>query len=46
MEVSGQLHGTADLPLGKEQLVPIGFEAGWASQQLQRKEKYLPEINP
>jgi hypothetical protein len=30
MEVSGQLHAPAALPPGKELLVPIGKEAGWA----------------
>jgi hypothetical protein len=30
MEVSGQLHALAILPPGKEPLVPIGQEAGWA----------------
>jgi hypothetical protein len=30
MEVSGQLHAPAALPPGKETLVPIGQEAGWA----------------
>jgi len=27
--VSGQLHAPAALPLDKEPLVPIGYEAGW-----------------
>jgi hypothetical protein len=30
MEVNGQLHGPAALPPGKEPLVPIGQESGWA----------------
>jgi hypothetical protein len=30
MEVSGQLHAPAALPPGKEPLVPIWWEAGWA----------------
>jgi hypothetical protein len=29
MEVSGQLHGPAALPLRKETAVPIGEEGGW-----------------
>jgi len=32
MEASGQLHTLATLPPGKELLVPIGEEAGWASE--------------
>jgi hypothetical protein len=32
MEMSGQLHAPAALPLGKEPLVPIGQEAGWAPE--------------
>jgi len=32
MEVSGQLHAPAALPPGKEPLVPIGYEAGWAPE--------------
>jgi hypothetical protein len=32
MEVSGQLHAPATLPPGKEPLVHIGQEAGWASE--------------
>jgi len=32
MEVSGQLHIPATLPLGKEPLVPIGEEAGCAPE--------------
>jgi hypothetical protein len=32
MEVSGQLHAPATLPPGKESLVPIGWEAGWATE--------------
>jgi hypothetical protein len=30
MEMSGQLHSPAALSPGKEPLVPIGEEAGWA----------------
>jgi hypothetical protein len=32
MEVNGQLHTPADLLPGKEHPVPIGYEAGWASE--------------
>jgi hypothetical protein len=32
LEVSGQLHVPAALPPGKETPVPIGYEAGWASE--------------
>jgi hypothetical protein len=32
MEVSGQLQAPATLPPGKELLVPIGYEAGWAPE--------------
>jgi hypothetical protein len=32
MEVSGQLHAPATLLLGKEPLVPVGYEAGWAPE--------------
>jgi hypothetical protein len=32
MEVSGQLHAPAALPPGKEPLVPIRYEAGWAPE--------------
>jgi len=32
MEVSGQLHAQAALLLGKEPLVPIGQEVGWAPE--------------
>jgi hypothetical protein len=32
MEVNGQLHAPAALPAGKEPLVPIGQEAGWAPE--------------
>jgi hypothetical protein len=33
MEVSGQLHAPAPLPPGKEPLVPIEQEAGWAASK-------------
>jgi hypothetical protein len=29
---SGQLHAAVALPPGKEPLVPIGYEAGWAPE--------------
>jgi hypothetical protein len=32
MEVSGPRHAPAALPQGKEPLVPIGQEAGWAQE--------------
>jgi hypothetical protein len=32
MEVSCQIHDPAALPPGKEPLVPIGYEAGWARE--------------
>jgi len=32
MEVSGQLHAPTALPPGKEPLVPIGCETGWAPE--------------
>jgi hypothetical protein len=32
MEVSGQLHAPADLPPGKEPLVPVTYEVGWAPE--------------
>jgi hypothetical protein len=31
-EVSGQLHSPSAVPLGKEPLVPIGYEAGWTPE--------------
>jgi hypothetical protein len=34
MEVSGQLHASADLPPGKEPPVPIRYETGWAPDQV------------
>jgi hypothetical protein len=43
MEVSGQLHAPAALPPGKEPLVPIGWEAGWAPESVRtryRREKF------
>jgi hypothetical protein len=44
MEVSGQLHSTITLPLGKEPTVNVGYEAGWAPKSvwtLWRREKSL-----
>jgi hypothetical protein len=32
MEMSGQLHAPLALPLEKENLIPIGKEAGWVSE--------------
>jgi hypothetical protein len=32
MEMSGQLHAPAALSLGKDSLVPIGYEAGWVPE--------------
>jgi len=37
MEVSGQLHVWAVLPPGKELLVTIGYEAGWAPELFWRQ---------
>jgi len=34
MEVIGQLHALAELSLGKEPLVPNGYEAGWAPESI------------
>jgi hypothetical protein len=34
MEVSGQLHVPAALSPGKQSLVPIAEEAGWASRAI------------
>jgi hypothetical protein len=33
LEVSGQLHAPAALPLGKKLAVPTGQETGWAPEQ-------------
>jgi hypothetical protein len=41
MEVSGQLHAPAALPPGKEPLVSIGQEAGWAPEPF-----WTPGIEP
>jgi hypothetical protein len=51
MEVSGQLHALAALSPGKELLVPIGYEAGWAQSRSGRGgEEKIPsprrESNP
>jgi len=32
IEISGQLHTPATSPSGKELLIPIGQEAGWAPE--------------
>jgi len=43
MEMSGQLHAPAALSPGKEALLPIGYEAGWAPElgwSWRRKEKF------
>jgi len=40
MEMSGQLHGPAALPPGKESPVPIGQEAGWVTELQWRREKF------
>jgi hypothetical protein len=34
MEMGGQLHAPATLPLVEEPLVPIGYEAGWDSESV------------
>jgi hypothetical protein len=34
MEVSGELHAPAALPPGKEPPVPVGYDAGWATEQV------------
>jgi len=34
METSSQLHSPVALPSGKESLVPIALEAGWAPELL------------
>jgi hypothetical protein len=41
LEVSGQLHAHAALPLGKEPPVSIGSEVGWARAGLDYVEKIL-----
>jgi hypothetical protein len=43
MKVSGQFHGPDALPPGKESLVPIRQEAGWATEPVStrwRREKF------
>jgi hypothetical protein len=46
MEMSGQLHAPAALLPGKEPLVPIGWEGGWAPESVILKyysdELYVP----
>jgi hypothetical protein len=49
MEASGQLHSPAALPPGKEPLVPIGLEAGWAQSRsgrggLEKNSQHPPGI--
>jgi hypothetical protein len=47
MEVRGQLHASAALPLVKEPPVAIGEEAGWAPEpvwELWRREKSLASV--
>jgi hypothetical protein len=49
MQVNGQIHFPAALPPGKEPLVSIAYEAGWAPESgLDAVEKWkilpLPEI--
>jgi hypothetical protein len=51
MEVSGQLHEPAALPPGKEPLVPIGWEAGWAPEPVstegeEKNSQLLPVLEP
>jgi len=52
--VSGQLHDPVTLPLGKETLIPPGYEAGWAPEpiwtrwQRENKSHFCPclDLNP
>jgi hypothetical protein len=44
MEVSGQLHVPDALPLGKEPLVPIGQEAGWAPEPFWTRWCYMYSV--
>jgi hypothetical protein len=41
MEVSGQLHAQ-----GKELLIAIGYEAGWAGRYEEEKNVAIPGIEP
>jgi hypothetical protein len=34
MKVSSQLYALSVLPLEKEPLIPIGYEAGWATESV------------
>jgi hypothetical protein len=49
MEVSGELRALVALPSGKESLVPIGWEAGWASELVlmlwSREKSLIPVVN-
>jgi hypothetical protein len=50
MEVNDQVHAPPTLPPGKEPLVPIGEEAGWAQSRSGRGDKKnsqpLPGLDP
>jgi hypothetical protein len=51
MEVSGQLHAWAALPLGKEPPIPILYEAWWAPELVwfcvkEKSNSPLPGIEP
>jgi hypothetical protein len=46
MEVSGQLRTPAALPPGKEALVPIGEEDGWAPEPSRRGGEEKNSQNP
>jgi hypothetical protein len=39
MEVSGQLHALAVIPLWKDTVVPFGHEAGWCPELVGREEE-------
>jgi hypothetical protein len=44
MEVSGQLHAPAALPLEKEPPVPTEYEAGWAPDAVGKNKFRVPHI--
>jgi len=51
MEVSGQLHALATLLPGKENLVPIGWEAGWPQSMSgrcgeEKNSQLVPKLEP